>query len=81
MGALSSVAPAATPAPSASGETSAPGDLSGSLREIAERAVVAAERAAIRAALDACAGNKAAAARRLQTDYKTLYLKMKRYGF
>ena len=50
------------------------------LREVAEQAVRDAETAAIRAALRAAGGNKAAAAKALQTDYKTLHLKLQRYG-
>ena len=49
----------------------------GSLREIATAAAVAAERQAICGALRAAGGNKAAAARALKTDYKTLHLKIK----
>jgi two-component system nitrogen regulation response regulator GlnG len=51
-----------------------------SLRAIAESAVADAERHAIREALAAGGGNKSKAARALRTDYKTLHLKMKRYG-
>ncbi len=51
-----------------------------SLKQAAEQAVMAAERQAIRAALERTGGNKSEAARLLRTDYKTLYLKMKRYG-
>ena len=40
----------------------------------------AAEREAIREALHAAGGNKSEAARLLQTDYKTLHLKMRRYA-
>jgi two-component system nitrogen regulation response regulator GlnG len=50
------------------------------LREAVERAVADAERAAIHAALRAAAGNKSHAARLLRTDFKTLHVKMKRYG-
>jgi two-component system nitrogen regulation response regulator GlnG len=50
-----------------------------SLREIASQAAAAAEKAAIVDALRKTAGNKARAARLLQTDYKTLYLKIKKY--
>ena len=49
----------------------------GSLREIATAAATAAERQAICEALRAASGNKAAAARALKTDYKTLHLKIK----
>jgi len=51
-----------------------------SLREIAAEAVERAERAAILAMLDATRGNKSEAARRLRTDYKTLHVKIRRYG-
>ncbi|OLC06815.1 MAG: hypothetical protein AUH42_04760 [Gemmatimonadetes bacterium 13_1_40CM_70_11] len=51
-----------------------------SLREHAEAAAVAAEQEAIRQALRAARGNKSEAARLLRTEYKTLHLKMRRYG-
>lgn len=51
-----------------------------SLRQVADAAVQAAETRAIESALQECGGNKAAAARRLRTDYKTLHLKLRRYG-
>ena len=51
-----------------------------SLRDIADRATAEAERQAIRVALQATRGNKSEAARLLRVDYKTLYLKMKRYS-
>jgi DNA-binding NtrC family response regulator len=51
-----------------------------SLKEIAESAAANAERHAIRQALQVSGGNRSEAARRLRTDYKTLYLKMKQYG-
>jgi DNA-binding NtrC family response regulator len=54
--------------------------LAGSLREIAAAATAAAERQAITEAMRLAGGNKAEAARILKTDYKTLYLKLKRYG-
>jgi DNA-binding NtrC family response regulator len=66
--------PAAPPSP-----RSPPSDDS-SLREISERAVAQAERSAIIAALRRSGGNKSVAARALQTDYKTLHVKVKRYG-
>ena len=56
------------PPPAASG---------GSLREIAAAAAAAAARQAICDALRAASGNKAAAARALKTDYKTLHVKIK----
>ena len=51
-----------------------------SLREATEMATAEAERRAIRQALQATRGNKSEAARLLRTDYKTLHLKVKRYG-
>jgi len=51
-----------------------------SLREIAEVAVEAAEREAILRALQTTKGNKSQAARLLHVDFKTLHLKMRRYG-
>jgi DNA-binding NtrC family response regulator len=60
---------------------SAPQELTGkSLREIAEDAARNAERHAIGAALRAAKGNKSHAAKALQTDYKTLHLKMQKLG-
>jgi len=50
------------------------------LKEIGDRASAEAERQAIRLALQATHGNKSEAARLLRVDYKTLHLKMKRYG-
>ncbi|MBI2570771.1 MAG: sigma-54-dependent Fis family transcriptional regulator [Candidatus Schekmanbacteria bacterium] len=50
------------------------------VREIAESAAEEAERAAIVQTLAAARGNKTQAARVLGTDFKTLHLKMKRYG-
>jgi DNA-binding NtrC family response regulator len=58
----------------------APGVAAPSLREIAGRAAQDAERAAIRAALASTGGNKSEAARRLKTDTKTLYVKIRQYG-
>ena len=55
-------------------------DTRPSLKDIADRATAEAERQAIRVALQATRGNKSEAARLLRVDYKTLYLKMKRYG-
>ena len=57
-----------------------PNDERPSLRESAVRAAEEAERQAIRLALRATRGNKSEAARLLRVDYKTLHLKMKRYG-
>jgi two-component system nitrogen regulation response regulator GlnG len=51
-----------------------------SLRQAATTAAAAAERQAIEWALRATRGNKTEAARLLRTDFKTLHLKMKRYG-
>jgi DNA-binding NtrC family response regulator len=51
-----------------------------SLKEISGRVVAEAERQAIRLALQASGGNKSEAARLLRVDYKTLHLKIKRYG-
>jgi DNA-binding NtrC family response regulator len=51
-----------------------------SLKELAELAVLDAEGQAIRLALQATGGNKSEAARLLRVDYKTLHLKMKRFG-
>src|SRR6184192_3258675 len=51
-----------------------------SLKAVAEAAAADAEQHAIRLALQASGGNKSWAARCLQTDYKTLHLKMKQYG-
>jgi two-component system nitrogen regulation response regulator GlnG len=58
----------------------APGLGRFSLREVAAQAAGEAERRAIHRALQAARGNKSEAARLLQTDYKTLHLKMRRYG-
>jgi DNA-binding NtrC family response regulator len=52
----------------------------GSLREVAAEAAEGAERRAINEALRTARGNKSRAARALDTDYKTLHLKMKRFG-
>jgi len=43
-------------------------------------AAAEAERRAIRQALRTARGNKSEAARILSTDFKTLHLKMRRYG-
>jgi DNA-binding NtrC family response regulator len=51
-----------------------------SLREVAAAASEAAERHAIAEALHSAHGNKSRAARALDTDYKTLHIKMKRFG-
>jgi len=54
-----------------------PGGPLRTLREIADAAARAAEHDAISETLRATQGNKSQAARLLQTDYKTLHLKMK----
>ena len=59
---------------------SAPARPGQSLREIAAQAAAAAERRAIRDTLQATGGNKSQAAKALNTDYKTLHLKMKHLG-
>ncbi len=51
-----------------------------SLKEARERSAAAGEREAICQALVAARGNKTGAARLLRTDFKTLHLKMRRYG-
>lgn len=61
-------------------EEPSPGLAGLSLREAREKAAAQAERQVILRALQAARGNKSKAARLLRTDYKTLYLKMKRYG-
>ncbi len=50
------------------------------LKQIVDAAVADAEIQAIRQALNVTGGNKTRAARDLQIDYKTLYVKMKQYG-
>jgi DNA-binding NtrC family response regulator len=63
-------------------EPAADGALVGrsSLKKLSEEAVLDAEGQAIRLALQATGGNKSEAARLLKVDYKTLHLKMKRFG-
>jgi two-component system nitrogen regulation response regulator GlnG len=51
-----------------------------SLREASGKAIAEAERRVICQALQATRGNKSEASRLLKTDYKTLHLKMRRYG-
>ena len=51
-----------------------------SLKEIAESAVEEAEKQAIRKVLRSTGGNKSQAAKILKTDYKTLHVKIKKYG-
>ena len=68
-------------APSRGASAPLPGRFeTGSLREIAAEAARAAERSAICETLRSTKGNKSQAARILQTDYKTLHLKMKSLG-
>ena len=58
--------------------TNSAGDRS--LKEIAETAAADAEKRAIQEILQRTNGNKSQAARLLRVDYKTLHLKVKRYG-
>ena len=51
-----------------------------SLKQVAEKAVDAAERQAIAHALRSVGGNKSKASKLLKTDYKTLHLKVKKYA-
>lgn len=51
-----------------------------SLKEIADSAAEAAEKQAIRDVLRSTQGNKSQASKILRTDYKTLHLKIKKYG-
>ncbi len=51
-----------------------------SLKQIADQAVEEAEKQAIRGVLRATQGNKSQAAKILKTDYKTLHVKIKKYG-
>src|SRR5262249_20594540 len=61
--------------------TRAPAESNGmSLPDIARIAVEEAEKRAIPQALRATRGHKQKAAQLLQTDYKTLFVKLKRYG-
>jgi two-component system nitrogen regulation response regulator GlnG len=50
------------------------------LKQVADNAVQEAEKQAIRNALRATRGNKSQAAKLLKTDYKTLHVKIKKYG-
>lgn len=54
-------------------------DMAGTLADVSNRAVRFLERRKIRAALDACEGNKARAAESLGVSYKTLLTKVKEY--
>jgi len=51
-----------------------------SLKDIVERSVAAVETLVLKQALERAHGNKAHAARMLKVDYKTIYLKIKKYG-
>ena len=51
-----------------------------SLRQIAENAVKEAEQQTILSVLRSTGGNKCQAAKDLKVDYKTLRLKIKKYG-
>ena len=55
-------------------------NASGALREARQQAVAKVESEAIRRALEKTGGNKAAAARLLKIDYKTLWHKLNEYG-
>ena len=61
-------------------DTSASSWTDRSLKEIAETAAADAEKRAIQEILQKTNGNKSQAARLLRVDYKTLHLKVKRYG-
>ncbi len=50
------------------------------LKQIGEKAVEEAEKQAIRSVLKSTGGNKSQAAKILKTDYKTLHVKIKKYG-
>lgn len=50
-----------------------------SLKQIADQAVQEAEKQAIQSVLRSTGGNKSQAAKLLKTDYKTLFLKIKKY--
>jgi DNA-binding NtrC family response regulator len=70
---------APVPAPGPAEMPTAPNGAE-SLRDIGRNATEAAEKHAIIEALRATGGNKQKAATRLKTDYKTLFVKLKRYG-
>jgi DNA-binding NtrC family response regulator len=70
----------AVPTPAPEARAGSPPTIGASLHEIAERAASDAEREAITRALRLCGGNKSHAARVLQVNFKTLHLKMRRYG-
>jgi DNA-binding NtrC family response regulator len=67
-------------APDASRIQPAAGARGRPLKQIAEEAARTAEREAILETLRVTKGNKSQAARALQTDYKTLHLKIKHFG-
>jgi two-component system nitrogen regulation response regulator GlnG len=75
-----SVVPLGSPATNAPVRPAASAPPGSSLKELADLAALDAEGQAIRLALQATGGNKSEAARLLRVDYKTLHLKMKRYG-
>jgi len=70
----------AGPSAAPSGREPGPSPAGLSLKEARAKAGAEADRQAIRQALQAARGNKSEAARLLRTDFKTLHLKMKRYG-
>ncbi len=76
---LGEMAPGAR-APSAAGGELVDATGGGSLADRVRHAADALEAQILRTTLDACGGNKAAAARSLQIDYTTLHRKLKRHG-
>jgi two-component system nitrogen regulation response regulator GlnG len=76
---LLALSPETSSAPPVEDPAAAPAERR-SLKDIATTAAAEAERRAICQALQAAKGNKSAVARVLGIDYKTLHLKMKRYG-
>jgi DNA-binding NtrC family response regulator len=64
----------------ASRTTSISVPLGPSLKEVSDKAIAEAEKEAIVEALRTTRGNKTQAARLLKIDYKTLHVKIKRYG-
>ncbi|MDQ7779783.1 MAG: sigma-54 dependent transcriptional regulator [Planctomycetota bacterium] len=74
--------PLLAPTPPKQGARAVPPAAQGglSLKEIMHQAVSATERQILAETLLKTGGNKAKAARLLKVDYKTLYLKLKRYG-
>src|SRR5438552_16612194 len=69
-----------SPATAATALRGEPTPAGSSLKEIAEAAATDAEQQAIRRVLQVTSGNRSEAARLLRVDYKTLHLKMKRFG-